>query len=150
MKNVVKTIILIFIFALIQACKKTDPTNKIYRDRLVYNNLSTDSMDRMNVVFDKLDSKKTTFFDYFFKTYYGFDIDATKELRKIGFEISSDSNNDVFFEKHQNILIKNKKLYLNSLKLSNEEEQLIEEIYFNHLKPLIVKRIDDKLSTLER
>lgn len=150
MKNILKTIALIPFIVLCQACKKINPTNKIYRDQLVENNLSTDSIDRMNVVFDKLDLKKTTFFDYFFKTYYGFDIDATKELRKIGFEIKSDSNNDVFFEKHQNILIKNKQLYLNSLKINQEEEQLIEEIYFNHLKPLIKTKIDSKLSTIER
>ena len=150
MKNILKTIVLIFIFALSQACKKTNPTNKIYRDRLVDNNLSVDSLERMNVVFDKLDLKKTSFLDYFFKTYYYFDIEATKELQKMSFELNSGLENDAFFDKHQEILIKNKQSYLKSLQINSEDEKLIEEIYFDHLKPLIEKKIDDKLSTIER
>lgn len=143
---------LVSILLVIFSCQKKEPDfNELYHEELVKQNLSKDSLEKMNTVFEKLNKHKITYLDYFYRNYYQLENEVDAELKKQGMEkpIGDDPKySEKYFDMHHKMLAEKIKAYNQSMGITGEEEQLIEKIYFNHLKPLVAPTIDSRLKEL--
>lgn len=143
MKNFLLSLILI----LIVSCKKEAQLNDGIHEDLVESKLARDSLQKMDVVLDKLNKKNTTFLDYYVHYYYGLDQKAIEEFHKIYGE-------DVYYGDKEYItkfdsishILSNK--YNKEIGLSEDEEMLAREIYIDHLKSKYNPTVESQMKSI--
>ena len=143
MKNLLLSLILIIIVS----CKKEAQLNDGIHEDLVESKLAKDSLQKMDVVLDKLNKKNTTFLDYYVHYYYGLDQKAIEEFHKIyGEDIYyGDKEYITKFDSISHILSDK---YNKEIGLSDDEEMLAREIYINHLKAKYNPTVESQMKSI--
>ncbi|WP_379966534.1 hypothetical protein [Epilithonimonas sp. UC225_85] len=143
MKNFFPCLILL----LVVSCKKEAQLNDGIHEDLVESKLAKDSLQKMDVVLDKLNKKNTTFLDYYVHYYYGLDQKAIEEFHKIyGEDIYyGDKEYITKFDSISHILSDK---YNKEIGLSDDEEMLAREIYINHLKVKYNPTVESQMKSI--
>ncbi|PIF47328.1 hypothetical protein CLU96_4379 [Chryseobacterium sp. 52] len=124
--------------------------NSGIHDDLVETKLAKDSLQKMDVVLDKLNRKNITFLDYYFHNYYELDQETSDEIRNLKGEQFASEVNDEYFQLYTKIATQKGDQYLKSLGITAEEEHLALEVYILHLKQKYGPTIDGRLQTLNK
>lgn len=144
-------LLLIILSLSILACKKQGPQlNSGIHDDLVETKLAKDSLQKMDVILEKLDKKNTTFLDYYFHNYYELDQETSDEIRKLKGEQFIYDADDEYFKLYTKTATQKGEEYLKSLGITEEEEHLALEVYILHLKQRYGPTIDGRLQTLNK
>lgn len=143
MKNFLLSLILIIIVS----CKKEAKLNDGIHEDLVESKLAKDSLQKMDIVLEKLNRKNTTFLDYYVHYYYGLDQKAIEEFHKIYGEDIYYGDKDYIskFDSISHILSNN---YNKEIGLSYDEEMLAREIYINHLKARYNPTVESQMKSI--
>ena len=143
MKNFLLFLILLFSVS----CKKEAQLNDGIHEDLVESKLAKDSLQKMDLVLDKLNRKNTTFLDYYVHYYYGLDQKAIEQFHKIyGDDIYyGDKDYITKFDSISDIL--NDK-YNKEIGLSDDEEMLAREVYINHLKAKYNPTVESQMKSI--
>jgi hypothetical protein len=107
-----------------------------------------DSIQKMDVVLEKLDRKNITFLDYYFHNYYELDKEIRDEIRKSKgeqFIYDADEEYHTLFTK---LAIQKGNQYRQSLGITEEEKQLALELYVLRLKKKYGPTIDERVRNL--
>lgn len=142
-----KNFLLCLILVLIVSCKKEAQLNDGIHEDLVESKLAKDSLQKMDVVLDKLNKKNTTFLDYYIHYYYGLDQKAIEEFHKIYGEDIYYGDKDYItkFDSISHILSDK---YNKEIGLSDDEEMLAREIYINHLKVKYNPTVESQMKSI--
>jgi len=133
------------------SCKKQAQLNDGIHDDLVETKLSKDSLQKMDVILDKLNKKNTTFLDYYFHNYYELEKEINDEIRKSkGEDFIYQNENDAYSQLFTKLAIQKGDQYLKSLGMTEEEEHLALEVYILHLKQKYGPTIDGRLQSLDK
>lgn len=141
-------LLLIVLSASLFSCKKEPQLNDGIHDDLVEMGVAKDSLQKMDLILNKLNKKNTTFLDYYFHNYYELDHEVNAEIKKIkGEEFVYDSG-----EEYQKLFTKTAiqkgDQYLKTLGLTEEEEHFALELYILRLKKKYGPTIDERLKNL--
>lgn len=141
-------LLLIVLSASLFSCKKEPQLNDGIHDDLVEMGVAKDSLQKMDLILDKLDKKNTTFLDYYFHNYYELDHEINAEIKKIkGEEFVYDSGEE-YQKLFTKIAIQKGDQYLKTLGLTEEEEHFALELYILRLKKKYGPTIDERLKNL--
>jgi len=142
-----KNLLLSLTLVLIVSCKKEAQLNDVIHEDLVESKLAKDSLQKMDIVLDKLNKKNTTFLDYYVHYYYGLDQKAIEEFHKIyGEDIYyGDKEYITKFDSISHILSDK---YNKEIGLSKDEEMLAREIYINHLKAKYNPTVESQMKSI--
>jgi len=142
-----KNFLLCLILILAISCKKEAQLNDGVHEDLVESKLAKDSLQKMDIVLDKLNKKNTTFLDYYVHYYYGLDQKAIEEFHKIyGEDIYyGDKEYITKFDSISHILSDK---YNKEIGLSDNEEMLAREIYINHLKAKYNPTVESQMKSI--
>ncbi|WP_027387875.1 hypothetical protein [Chryseobacterium gregarium] len=130
------------------SCKKEPQLNDGIHNDLVEMGVARDSIQKMDVVLEKLNRKNTAFLDYYFHNYYELDQEIRDEIRKTKgeqFIYDADEEYQKLFTK---LAIKKGDQYIQSLGMAGEEKQLALELYVLRLKKKYGPTIDERVRNL--
>lgn len=130
------------------SCKKKPQLNDGFHDDLIEMNVAKDSVQKMDIILEKLNKKNTTFLDYYFHNYYELDDETQDEIRKLKGEQFVYDANENYQELFTKTMIKKGDQYLKSLGLSEEEEHFALELYVLRLKKKYGPTIDERIRNL--
>lgn len=130
------------------SCKKEPQLNDGIHDDLVEMGVAKDSLQKMDLILEKLNKKNTTFLDYYFHNYYELDHEVNAKIKKLkGEEFIYDAD-----EEYQKLFTKTAiqkgNQYLKTLGLTEEEEHFALELYILRLKKKYGSTIDERLRNL--
>ncbi|AZA52023.1 hypothetical protein [Chryseobacterium sp. G0201] len=138
----------------ILSCKKeTESHSDInigFHEDLVKSNLAKDSLQKMDIVFDKLNKKNTTFLDYYVNYYYKLDKETQDEIKKSKGENFLSDHPEEYFALFTKIITEKGDKYLNSFGITKDEEMLAREVYIFHLKKNYGPTVDGQLENLNK
>lgn len=130
------------------SCKKAPRLNDGFHDDLVEMNVAKDSIQKMDLILEKLNRKNTTFLDYYFHNYYELDYKVKAEIKKLkGEEFVSDGGEE-YQQLFTKTMIAKGNQYLKSLGMTEEEEHFALELYILRLKKKYGPTIDERLRNL--
>ncbi|MEI7487074.1 MAG: hypothetical protein WCJ72_06625 [Chryseobacterium sp.] len=113
-------------------------------------NLAKDSLQKMDIVFDKLNKKNTTFLDYYVNYYYKLDKETQDEIKKSKGENFLSDHPEEYFALFTKIITEKGDKYLNSFGITKDEEMLAREVYIFHLKKNYGPNVDGQLENLNK
>jgi hypothetical protein len=141
-------LLLIVLSASLFSCKKEPQLNDGIHDDLVEMGVAKDSLQKMDLILNKLNKKNTTFLDYYFHNYYEVDHEINAEIKKLkGEEFVYDSGEE-YQKLFTKIAIQKGDQYLKTLGLTEEEEHFALELYILRLKKKYGPTIDERLKNL--
>ncbi|MDH6250870.1 hypothetical protein M2347_000597 [Chryseobacterium sp. H1D6B] len=145
-------LLLIFFSLSILSCKKDvhSNINEGLHEDLVKSGLAKDSLQKMDVVFDKLNKKNTAFLDYYVHYYYKQDKETQEEIKKSKGENFLEENPEEYYQLFTKIISEKGDKYLSSFGISRDEEMLAREVYIFHLKKKYGPTIDGQLENLNK
>ncbi|CAA7389748.1 hypothetical protein [Chryseobacterium fistulae] len=132
------------------SCGNRHQLNDGIHEDLMETGLAKDSLQKMDIILDKLNKKNTAFLDYYFHNYYELDKEVNNEIKKLkGEEFVYNADNE-YQELFTKMMIEKGNQYLNSLGLTQDEESLALEVYILHLKQKYAPTIDGRLKNLNK
>ncbi|MCY0979004.1 hypothetical protein PGH12_08980 [Chryseobacterium wangxinyae] len=132
------------------SCKKEPQLNDGIHDDLVEMGVAKDSLQKMDVILEKLNKKNTTFLDYYFHNYYILDQESHEEIKKLkGEEFAYDADEE-YQKMFTKTIIQKSGQYLKSFGITDEEKHLALEIYVLRLKKKYGPTIDSQLENLNK
>lgn len=142
---------LLVIFSLsLFSCKKEPQLNDGIHDDLVEMGAAKDSLQKMDIILEKLNKQNTTFLDYYFHHYYVLDKETHDEIKKLkGEEFVYDADEE-YQKMFTKIITQKSDEYLKSFGISDEEQHLALEIYILRLKKKYGPTIDGRLQSLDK
>ncbi|CAA7194991.1 hypothetical protein [Chryseobacterium potabilaquae] len=132
------------------SCSNRQQLNDGIHADLIETGLAKDSIQKMDIVLDKLNKKNTTFLDYYFHNYYELDKEVGNEIKKVKGEEFVYNANEEYQELFTKLMIEKGNQYLKSLDLTEDEERLALEVYILHLKQKYGSVIDERLKNLNK
>ncbi|WP_292009919.1 hypothetical protein [Chryseobacterium sp.] len=134
------------------SCKKENNQNinQKYHEELKQSGLAKDSLEKMDIILEKLNQKNTPFLDYYVTYYYKLDKETQDEIKKTKGEHYLEENPEGYFELFTKIISKKGNEYLNSFGISEEEEMLAREVYIFYLKKNYGSTVDAQLENLNK
>ena len=151
-----RIIFLLICFSIsIISCKKETADSKAninsgFHEDLVKSGLAKDSLKKMDVFFDKLDKKNTTFLDFYVTYFYKFDKETQDEIKKSKGEDFLSKDPEEYYKLFAEIMSEKGDKYLKSFGITEEEEMLSREVYIFHLKKKYGPTIDGQLENLNK
>ncbi|SHL91233.1 hypothetical protein [Chryseobacterium polytrichastri] len=138
----------------ILSCKKEAEShsniNLGFHEDLVKSKLAKDSLQKMDVVFDKLNKKNTNFLDYYVHYYYKLDKETQEEIKKSKGENFLSEHPEEYFALFTKIISEKDDKYLASFGITKDEEMLAREVYIFHLKKNYGPTVDGQLENLNK
>lgn len=132
------------------SCKEEPQLNDGIHDDLVEMGVAKDSLQKMDVILEKLNKKNTTFLDYYFHNYYILDQESHEEIKKLkGEEFAYDADEE-YQKMFTKTIIQKSGQYLKSFGITDEEKHLALEIYVLRLKKKYGPTIDSQLENLNK
>lgn len=148
--------ILICLSVSLISCKKENSPasgsniNVGFHEDLVQSGLAKDSLQKMDMFFDKLNKKNTTFLDFYVTYYYKFDKETQKEITQSKGENYLEKDPGEYYKLFTKIMSEKGDKYLKSFGINKEEEMLSREVYIFHLKKKYGPTIDGQLENLNK
>jgi hypothetical protein len=143
-----KPVFLLLTVLVLFSCKKEPKLNDGIHDDLVEMGVAKDSIQKMDVVLEKLYRKNITFLDYYFHNYYELDKEIRDEIRQSKgeqFIYDADEEYHTLFTK---LAIQKGNQYRQSLGITEGEKQLALELYVLRLKKKYGPTIDERVRNL--
>jgi hypothetical protein len=130
------------------SCKKEPQLNDGIHDDLVEMGVAKDSIQKMDLILEKLNKKNTAFLDYYFHNYYELDKETHDEIKKLKGEQFVYDADEEYQQMFTKIMIQKGNQYLKSLGLTEDEEHFALELYVLRLKKKYGPTIDERLRNL--
>ena len=142
-----KALSLCFIAVFILSCAKEPQLNDGIHEDLVESGLAKDSLQKMDIILDKLNRRNTTFLDYYVHYYYGLDQKAIEQFHKIYGEDIYYGEKD-YISKFDSVshILSNK--YNKEIGFSYDDEMLAREVYINHLKSKYNPTVESQMQSI--
>lgn len=143
-----KTVLLLLLGLSLFSCKKEPQLNDVIHDDLAEMGVAKDSLQKMDVVLEKLNRKNTAFLDYYFHNYYELDKEIHDEIRKMKGEQFIYDADDEYQKLFTKLAIQKGDQYRKSLGMTEEDKQLALELYILRLKKKYGPTIDERVRNL--
>lgn len=148
-------LLICFSISILSCKKETKATagstiNIGFHKDLIQSNLAKDSLQKMDVVFDKLNKKNTTFLDYYVNYYYKLDKETQDEIKKSKGENFLNDHPEEYFALFTKIMTEKGDKYLSSFGITKDEEMLAREVYIFHLKKKYGSTVDAQLENINK
>lgn len=143
-----KTVLFLLLGLSLSSCKKESQLNDVIHDDLAEMGVAKDSLQKMDMVLEKLNRKNITFLDYYFHNYYELDKEIHDEIRKTkGEQFVYDADDD-YQKLFTKLAIQKGDQYRKSLGMTEEDKQLALELYILRLKKKYGPTIDERVRNL--
>lgn len=132
------------------SCKKEPQLNDGIHDDLAEMGIAKDSLQKMDLILEKLNKKNTTFLDYYFHNYYILDQESHDEIKQLkGEEFVYDADEE-YQKMFTKTITQKSDQYVKSFGITDEEKHLALEIYVLRLKKKYGPTIDSQLENLNK